>query len=287
MSSYSTQDVARLLGLSAERVRSYVRSGVLTPLRGPRGEYWFSFQDIVLLRTAAGLSQTVPRRKVMRALKHLRHQLPEGSSLTSVRITADGGDIVAKGNDAVWKPESGQLQFDFATTPSPSSDNAESDSGTVSVLLPRRTRDDDDDDWQGTGRDPFKEGLALESLDVFEAENAYRRALERDPADVDARINLGRLLHEAGKVAEAEDHYRAALSVAPHNAVAAFNLGVALEDLGLLRDAVDAYTHALTSDPNHADTHYNLSRLYDQAGDRAAALRHLVHYSRLSGLRPT
>ena len=54
-SGYSTKDVAALLGLSAAQVRSYVRAGFLSPRQGPRGEYYFSFQDLVLLRTAKGL----------------------------------------------------------------------------------------------------------------------------------------------------------------------------------------------------------------------------------------
>ena len=66
---YSTKDVANLLGLSVEQVRSYVRAGFLSPRQGPRGEYSFSFQDLVLLRTAKGLlAARVPRRRVRIAL---------------------------------------------------------------------------------------------------------------------------------------------------------------------------------------------------------------------------
>jgi DNA-binding transcriptional MerR regulator len=69
-SGYSTKDVAALLGLSAESVRSYVRAGFLSPRQGPRGEYYFTFQDLVLLRTAKGLlAARVPRRRVRLALQ--------------------------------------------------------------------------------------------------------------------------------------------------------------------------------------------------------------------------
>ena len=55
MKMYNARNVAKLLDLSVGQVRSYARSGLLRPERGPRGEYRFSFQDLVLLRTAKGL----------------------------------------------------------------------------------------------------------------------------------------------------------------------------------------------------------------------------------------
>ena len=44
-----------MLDLSVEQLRSLVRAGFLEARRGTRGEYRFSFQDLVLLRTAKGL----------------------------------------------------------------------------------------------------------------------------------------------------------------------------------------------------------------------------------------
>jgi thioredoxin-like negative regulator of GroEL len=44
---------------------------------------------------------------------------------------------------------------------------------------------------------------------------------------------------------------------------------------------MQAYHQALASDPGLADAHFNLSRLYEQAGDRLAALRHLRSYKQL------
>src|SRR5436305_1290835 len=108
-SGYSTKDVAALLGLSAEQVRSYVRAGFLSPVQGPRGEYYFSFQDLILLRTAKGLlAARVPRRRVRLALQNLREQLPEDQPLTGVRISAQGHHVVARDGSDVWNPESGQ-----------------------------------------------------------------------------------------------------------------------------------------------------------------------------------
>src|SRR6478672_7902412 len=111
---YSTKDVAALLGLSTTQVRSYVRAGFLSPPQGARGEYSFSFQDLVLLRTAkALLASRVPRRRVRLALQNLREQLPQERALTGVRISAQGHHVVVRDGADVWNPESGQAFFDF------------------------------------------------------------------------------------------------------------------------------------------------------------------------------
>src|SRR5690606_7401533 len=48
------------------------------------------------------------------------------------------------------------------------------------------------------------------------------------------------------------------------------------------KEAVSAYLRALDADPRMADAHYNLSRLYEQLGDEAAAVRHLRAYRSLT-----
>ncbi len=84
MKGYGAREVAEMLGLSVGQVRSYVRSGFLSPERGPGRQLRFSFQDLVLLRTAAHLvSERIPPRRVRRALAALREQLPAGRPLTS------------------------------------------------------------------------------------------------------------------------------------------------------------------------------------------------------------
>src|SRR5438309_3370449 len=114
MSGYRAREVARMLGLSLGQVRAYVRAGFLEPARGPRGELRFSFQDLVLLRTAQGLvSARIPARRVRRALQKLREQLPEGRALRSVHIRAEGDRIVVGDGSASFDPESGQALFDF------------------------------------------------------------------------------------------------------------------------------------------------------------------------------
>ena len=94
MQGYNAADVARMLDLSVGQVRSYARAGLLSPDRGPRGEYRFSFQDLVLLRAAKGLiAADIPSHKVRRALAKLRRQVPTNLPLSALHIEADGVSI--------------------------------------------------------------------------------------------------------------------------------------------------------------------------------------------------
>jgi len=276
MKGYSSQDVARLLGLTVAQVRGFARDGFLTtaPGRGARRKLQFSFQDLVILRTAKALvAARIPARRIRRALKNLRQQLPRGRSLAELRIVAEGDRIVVNDGTTAWNPESGQTHLDFAV----------SDLASRAAPIARRTAqaaraaegDLDAEDW-------YELGLELEAVEPGEARDAYRRALELDAHHADAHVNLGRLLHEQGLVEQAERHYRLALRQSPDHATAAFNLGIALEDLDRPTDAIEAYRAALAVEPRFVDAHYNVARLYVKVGKKAAALRHLSSYERLT-----
>ncbi len=275
MKGYTSQDAAKLLGLSIAQVRAFARDGFLTPGRGRRGELQFSFQDLVILRTAKGLvAARIATRRIRRALKRLRAQLPRGRSLAELHIAAEGDRIVVSDGETTWSPESGQMQLDFAVA----------ELATKAAPMARRAakaaRDAED---ELSAEDWYELGLELEVATPAEARDAYRRALELDAHHADAHVNLGRLLHEQGLVEEAERHYRLALREAPNHATAAYDLGIALEDLGRPADAIEAYRAALVTDPRLADAHYNIARLYEKVGKKAAALRHFSAYRRLTG----
>ncbi|HEU4384719.1 MAG TPA: tetratricopeptide repeat protein [Anaeromyxobacteraceae bacterium] len=268
MWGYPTRDVARTLGLPESRVRSFARAGFARPRRGPRGELRFSFEDLVLLRAAAGLLRArVPPRRVRQALRRLRQELPEGHGLAGVSIAADGERVVVRQGGALWRPESGQTVFDFEVK-----DLAEK----VAPLLdrPAANRALAAADW-------YEWGCDLEDGAPEQAKGAYRRALALDPAHPGANLNLGRLLHGAGDPGAAEVHYRRALLARPGDAVALYDLGVALEDRGRLEEALGCYRRALEIEPAMVDAHHNAARLCERMGRRAEVVRHLAALRRL------
>src|SRR5688500_2131467 len=106
---YSTEDLAKLVGVSPARVRSFVRAGFLHPRSGAGGQYRFTFPDVVLLRAAQGLREAgVSARNVRQALRRLHEQLPAGRPLASARIAAVGSEIVVRDASGAWEPLSGQ-----------------------------------------------------------------------------------------------------------------------------------------------------------------------------------
>ena len=273
MESFTTRDVARLLGLTETQVRSQARAGFLTPERGPRNGYRFSFQDLVLLRTARELAHArVPPRRIWRALRDLARRLPGGRSLSEIRITANGQNILVHEGGAAWNPESGQLHIEFVGTdlvgrPAPVTRALIPDA--VETASPRSA-------WEW-----FDLGVELETTDPAGACRAYSQALSSDPTLSDAHVNLGRILQLAGRTREAIEHYRLSLRPESTDPTGAFNLGTALEALGRWRAALTAYLRAVDIDPRFADAHFNLARLYEQLGRRAEAIRHLRAYKRL------
>ena len=279
VAGYGAREVAALVGLTTPQILGYVRSGCVRPRRGPRGEYRFSFQDLVVLRTARDLCQALPARRVHRALKRLQESLPSGRQLATVRLTAVGEEIVVRDGSVAWEPESGQavLDLDVATL-----------AQSVAPMARQAAEEARQASSDVSAEDWYAIGCELEPCDVPQALESYARAIELDPGHADAHLNLGRLLHEAGRVAEAEAHYRRALASRPGDATAAYNLGVALEDLGRGPEAESAYESALEADPTNADAHFNLSRLCERLGQPQRALRHLQAYRGLvgSGSRP-
>ena len=273
MKAYSTREVAELLGIDVARVRSLMRSRVVTPQRNSAGHAAFTFQDLVLLRTAKGLIDAkVPARRITKALQALASQLPTDRPLSAVRVQIDGDRVIVRDNASTWEPESGQTVLDFSIK----------ELGQKVAPLAR-------DSVQralhaaSSADDLFQAALESEEIGATtEAEKAYRSAIAADSAHVAAQINLGRICHVGKALDEAERLYRRALELEPNHPTARFNLGVVLEDRGATAEAIDQYLEAARVDPRVADVHFNLARLYQQTGDQQAALRHFSRFRALT-----
>jgi tetratricopeptide (TPR) repeat protein len=270
---YSAREVAALLDIPADKVRSFVQLRLLSPERGERGEYRFSFRDLVLLRALKGLVDAqIPARRLRRALRKLKAQVPAERPLSGIAITAEADRIIARDDRSQWNPESGQMAFDFPGRRAAPVGDAAQESPRATIAA----RDGlDADGW-------YKLGCEMEASAPDRACEAYCRAIELDERHADAHINLGRMLHHRSQVQAAEKHYRLAVLARPKDAVASFNLAIALEDLGRTDEAMLAYRDAIAADPACADAYFNLAHLYEQEGMRANAIRYLKTYRTLS-----
>ena len=117
MRSYSVRDVERVLQLSPATTRGLIRAGFVKPARGPRREYRFSFQDLIVLRTARALIEAkIPAKRIRRSLESLRRELPESLPLSGLAISAVGDHVVVRDGEARWQAESGQYLLGLDVT---------------------------------------------------------------------------------------------------------------------------------------------------------------------------
>ena len=269
MPSYSVRDVERVLQLSPAVTRSLIRAGFVNPERGPRREFRFSFQDLIVLRTARALMQAkISAKRIRRSLESLRRELPEALPLSGLAISALGDRVVVRDGDARWQVDSGQYVLGLDVT---------LQDGVLHVVEHR----EEPARPEAASQDWFSQGLALENSDPDAALNAYRQAVAAEPDNAPAWSNWGRLLHESGRTQEAADVYQRGRLSAGRDSLLLFNHGVLLEDLGDAAAALQAYQSALEEDPEFADCHYNLARLYESMGKPQHAIRHLGQYRRL------
>lgn len=266
MQGYDEKEIRRLFGLSVSQLRSLRRNGYVQPALVD-SRFVYSFQDLVISRTVSALRASgIPTRAINRALRELRHRSTSEQPLSRYTLTDAGERIHVREGRIQWELTTGQLTLAL-----------EADDCRAQIRPigggERRMKETIDQAHQH-----FVRGLGLEDSDAKQARAAYEACLEGDCSHLEARINLGRILHSEGLYAEAEKIYRGTTEPDP---VLFYNLAVVLEDLGQDAAAVEAYRQAIVHDPGMSDAHFNLSLLYERAGEAQAAFRHLLAYRRL------
>ncbi|HEX4927093.1 MAG TPA: tetratricopeptide repeat protein [Burkholderiales bacterium] len=264
---YGLREAAKLLRLAPGTIRRLIRAGFVSPSRGPRNAWRFSFRDLIVLRTAQSLvAANVSPRRVMRSIRELRRRLPSAMPLSGLNISAEGDHLVVGEGTARWHAESGQYLLRFHGNPA---------DGSLRVMETRRR------EQLSSAADWFDRGAALEAADAEAALAAYEHALALEPGMPEAGINLGRLLHQLGRLTDAEQAYRGALRISGDDARLLYNLGLVLEDLGRREEAFNAYEAALRLNPRFADCCYNLALLSEALRKPREAIRYMAQYRRL------
>ncbi len=272
---FSPREVAKLLGLTAARLRSLDRAHIVSPSAMRNGRRAYTFQDLIALRATHDLlARRIRLKDVVQAIGALRRALPRVTRpLQELRIVSDGRKVVVQAEDGAFEPVSGQMVLDFRV------DNLRTE--VVRVLRPEtagaRVR---------SAYDLYMRASSLdEDPDTFEeAEKLYKRAVELDPQLAIAYTNLGNIRFRQGDESAAEQLYRKALEIDDRQPEAHYNLGYVMLERGFASRAVTYFEAAIKADPRFADAHFNLAMAYEALADKARAR---IHWKKYLEIEPT
>lgn len=269
---FSPREVAKLLSLTPDRLRSLARAQIVVPSAERNGKRAYTFSDLIALRATCDLlSRRVRLGDVARAIAALRKTLPRVTRpLQELRIVSDGRKVIVRADGATFEPVSGQMLLDFRV------EHLERD-------VVRMLRPETEEARRRTAHDCYLRASALdEDPTSFEqAETLYRRAIALDPFLAIAYTNLGNLRFRVGDDSQAEMLYRHAIHLDTRQPEGHYNLGYVMLERGRFALAIDHFQRAIESDPRFADAHFNLAMAYESEGDSVRARRHWTRYLEL------
>ena len=118
MQHYGVREVEKLLQLPRSTIRALVAAGFVSPGRGPRNTWQFSFQDLIALRTAQALvAAQVPSRRILRSLRALRRRLPQSMPSSGLSGAAVADRVIVREGASRWQADSGQYLLGFEGDP--------------------------------------------------------------------------------------------------------------------------------------------------------------------------
>ena len=276
MTSYSRQDVLRILQISCRQLQGWERAGLIAQ------QQTYTFQDLGQLRTLRILrEESVSAASIRDSILAMKAVAGMANPMLEACLVRTGTRLAFRHRGAIVDPIRRQLLFDFERfdrlerTDRPSAG---------SELYPMRRA--------GAGdlramQDRFL--AAVQAEEAGEKQRAialYEEILEIDPEYAAAYINLGTIQFHLRQFGRAEQLYRRATEADPTYVLAFFDLGNVLDELERPDESIAAYRQAVALAPHYADAHYNLALAYERKGQCRPALRHWQAYIRLDNRGP-
>ncbi len=253
---YTIGQLAHILDIPIARIRAWLRSNLIHPVKEVRRLCWFDFRQVANVRALERLQESgaTPDR-IRRSLEQLRTCLP-GFEIPLTQLEAFEDGLVVRLDDGRIAEPTGQLRLDFEAT------RAQRTAVPMTIPTSRPKNPSTAEDW-------FQQGVAAEEEDSLEDAVAfYMNSLLAGGPQAETCFNLGNALYGLGRYGEAMQRYLQSIEIDPDYVEAWNNLGNSLAELGRLDEAVNAYEQTLLIEPDYADTHCNLAEVFEDL-DRA------------------
>ena len=273
MTSYSRQDVLRILQISSHQLQGWERAGLISQ------QQTFTFQDLGQLRILRVLREDdVPAASIRDSILAMKAVAGMANPLLEACLVRTGTRLAFRHHGAIMDPIRRQLLFDFERLDRSDLSSAASGPSPLRSPVPAGPR--------GI-QDRFLAAVqAEEAGEKHRAIALYEEILDLDPGYAPASINLGTLHFHLRQYGRAEEFYRRATEADPGYVLAYFDLGNVLDELERLDESIAAYRQAVALAPRYADAHYNLALAYERKGLPRPALRHWQSYVRLDNRGP-
>lgn len=265
MTSFSRQDVQRILQISSRQLQGWEKAGLIAPRE------IYTFQDLGQLRTLRSLrEEDVPAASIRHSIAAMQAVAGLSNPLQEASLVRNGSRLAFRVDGAMVDPIRRQLMFDFERVGNETTVN--------SSVRPLRRADQASHGVQ----ELFVAAVqAEEAGEKHRAISLYEEMLRIDPDYAPGYINLGTIHFHLRQFIRAEELYRTATKKDPGYVLAFFDLGNVLDELERPDESIAAYQRAVELAPRYADAHYNLALAFERKGERRAALRHWQAYARL------
>ncbi len=259
--TFSTRAAARILAISPDRIRYWVRRSLIRPLTRGR-QMRFGFDDLLVMRLAKDLLPSRHHMEPMRRCLERVRGMFGPRPLTSLRLVSHEGQIVVREGGVMVEVASGQVLLNFTAAPAP---------GKIEERFgPARVRE------------RFEEARRLAESDPLRALTLYSELLGREPRNFEAHIDLAGLLEREGDLGGALRALLGAAAIMPTNADVHVRLGLLYRRRNEIQNALGSFLRAVDCDPLSLAAHRNLAELYEAMGRKREALRHLSTVHRLT-----
>jgi len=279
VTSYSRQDVLRILQISCRQLQGWERAGLISQQQS------YSFQDLGQLRTLRVLrEEAVPAASIRDSIVAMKAVAGMANPLLEACLVRTGTRIAFRHCGSIVDPIRRQLLFDFERLDR--QDRVGSIGNPSAGFEPAPLRRPGSGGLRSVQEQFLAAVQAEEAGEKPRAIALYNEILKLDPSYAAAYINLGTILFHQRNFFLAEELYRRATEVDKEYVLAFFDLGNVLDELQRPDESIAAYRQAVALSPRYADAHYNLALAYERKGERRQALRHWQAYIKLDQCGP-